>query len=87
MMFTGPTSKVVPWFSTTLGYAYDPTLHGVTSDWVMDLVSVAFSKPKVRDACSSHMRGMHPAVKRMYKHESGSWPCTSMRVAAGHVQA
>ncbi len=48
MMFTGPTSEVVPWFSSTLGYAYDSQLHGVTSDWVMDLVFVTFNKPKVR---------------------------------------
>jgi hypothetical protein len=46
MMYQGPTGGVVPWFSGHLGYGHDPALHGVTSDWVMDLVSVSFAKPK-----------------------------------------
>jgi hypothetical protein len=45
LMYTGPTEELVPWF-TSLGYAYDPELHGMASDWALDLVSLGFTKPQ-----------------------------------------
>lgn len=49
MMYFGSHDKMVPWFSDKLGYAYDAAMHGVPSDWVMDLVNVGFQKPEVGD--------------------------------------
>eukprot|EP00803_Ostreobium_quekettii_P007966 evm.model.scf_884EXC.7 EVM.evm.TU.scf_884EXC.7 scf_884EXC:39023-46896(-) len=46
LMYWGPTSDVVNWFSGKLGYKYDAGIHGVVSDWAMDLVSIGFSKPQ-----------------------------------------
>lgn len=46
-MYFGARDGMVPWFSGQLGYPYQPTLHGVPSDWVMDLVNVGFDKPEV----------------------------------------
>lgn len=45
LMYTGPTGGLVPWF-TSLGYAYDPEIHGMASDWALDLVSLGFTKPQ-----------------------------------------
>jgi ABC-type multidrug transport system ATPase subunit len=44
LMYFGGTKGMVPWFGR-LGYHYDPALHGVSSDWALDLVAVGFSKP------------------------------------------
>lgn len=46
LMYWGPTAEILPWFSDTLGYEYNSVVHGVVSDWVMDLVSIGFSKPE-----------------------------------------
>jgi hypothetical protein len=51
-MYTGPTEQLVPWF-TSLGYAYDPELHGMASDWALDLVSLGFTKPQQEGDASS----------------------------------
>ena len=32
------------WFFSSLGYTYSPAQDGAISDWLMDLVSVGFSK-------------------------------------------
>lgn len=45
LMYTGPTDGLVRWF-TSLGYYYDPTEHGMASDWALDLVSLGFTKPQ-----------------------------------------
>ena len=45
-MFTGVVRDAVPWFTQKLGYDYDPAINGVASDWLMDLVSIGFNKPK-----------------------------------------
>lgn len=45
LMFHGACDDLVSWFRH-LGYKYDPTLHGVASDWVLDLVAIGFHKPK-----------------------------------------
>lgn len=44
-MYSGETNRVVSWFTTNMGYDYEPSIHGVVSDWVIDLVSIGFSKP------------------------------------------
>jgi hypothetical protein len=31
-MYHGPREGLTPWFAS-LGYTYDPSLHGVPSDW------------------------------------------------------
>lgn len=48
MMYSGEREGLVPWFSDSLGWPYDPAMHGLASDWVMDLVNVGFTKPEVR---------------------------------------
>ena len=45
LMYTGPTADMVGWFGS-LGFCYDPSCHGVSSDWALDLVAVGFNKPK-----------------------------------------
>jgi len=47
MMYSGEREGLVPWFEKC-GYRYDPAMHGLASDWVMDLVNIGFSKPEVR---------------------------------------
>jgi hypothetical protein len=44
-MYTGPTDGLTRWF-TSLGYHYDPSDHGMASDWALDLVSLGFAKPQ-----------------------------------------
>jgi hypothetical protein len=56
LMYTGPTEQLVPWF-TSLGYAYDPELHGMASDWALDLVSLGFTKPQQEGDESSAAAG------------------------------
>lgn len=46
-MYFGPRDQVVPWFNGQLGYPYSAAMHGVPSDWIMDLVNVGFQKPTV----------------------------------------
>lgn len=46
MMYYGPPNELQSWFGEGLGYRYRPELHGLPSDWVMDLVNVRFRKPK-----------------------------------------
>lgn len=48
MMYSGEREGLVPWFADGCGYPYDPAMHGLASDWVMDLVNVGFTKPEVR---------------------------------------
>uniref|UniRef100_A0A383VRM2 ABC transporter domain-containing protein n=1 Tax=Tetradesmus obliquus TaxID=3088 RepID=A0A383VRM2_TETOB len=45
LMFHGVCDDLVPWFGH-LGYPYDASLHGVASDWALDLVAIGFHKPK-----------------------------------------
>jgi hypothetical protein len=44
MLYFGPCSGVVPWFSGRLGYAWQPSRHGNPADWAMDLINVAFEQ-------------------------------------------
>jgi hypothetical protein len=41
LMYHGERTGIVPWFQA-LGYSYSSDLHGLASDWVMDLVNVGF---------------------------------------------
>ena len=43
-LYFGLPQEAVAWFSGSLGYAYAPAQDGAVSDWLMDLVSVGFSK-------------------------------------------
>lgn len=54
VMYEGPTIEMIPWFTQSLEYQYNPEVNGVPSDWVLDLVSVGFSKPKVSPAFESN---------------------------------
>jgi ABC-type multidrug transport system ATPase subunit len=49
MMYSGDREGLVPWFAEGCGYPYDPAMHGLASDWVMDLVNVGFTKPEVSE--------------------------------------
>ncbi|KAI8468849.1 MAG: P-loop containing nucleoside triphosphate hydrolase protein [Monoraphidium minutum] len=44
LMYHGPREGITPWFGS-LGYKYDSNLHGVPSDWALDLVAIGFAKP------------------------------------------
>ncbi len=44
LMYHGARDGLVDWFST-LGYHYDAALHGVVSDWALDLVACGSHKP------------------------------------------
>ncbi|WIA12817.1 hypothetical protein OEZ85_006447 [Tetradesmus obliquus] len=46
LMFYGPREEMSPWFSEGCGYPYDPRMHGLVSDWGMDLVNIGFKKPE-----------------------------------------
>ena len=43
-MYAGMRDGLAEWFSS-LGYDYDPALHGVVSDWALDLVACGSHKP------------------------------------------
>ena len=44
-LYFGPPGGAADWFGS-LGYAYDATRDGGLADWLIDLVSVGFHKPK-----------------------------------------
>jgi hypothetical protein len=44
-MYSGPRDAMVEWFGAR-GYHYDAGMHGVASDWALDLVAIGFHKPK-----------------------------------------
>jgi hypothetical protein len=48
MLYFGPCSGVVPWFSGQLGYSWQPARHGNPADWAMDLINVGFKKEAAR---------------------------------------
>lgn len=43
-LYFGVPDEAVDWFGNSLGYTYSPGQDGAVSDWLMDLVSVGFSK-------------------------------------------
>lgn len=45
-LYFGAPSRALDWFSGSLGYTYNQGRDGSVSDWLMDLVSVGFGKPK-----------------------------------------
>lgn len=45
-LYFGAPTRALDWFSGTLGYTYNQARDGSISDWLMDLVSVGFGKPK-----------------------------------------
>ncbi|KAF6258116.1 hypothetical protein COO60DRAFT_1520342 [Scenedesmus sp. NREL 46B-D3] len=74
LMYTGPTEQLVPWF-TSLGYAYDHELHGMASDWALDLVSLGFTKPQQDEedgAAAPAPAGEHTAVLQAADQKNGS---------------
>ena len=48
LMYAGGKEGIAPWFSDTLGLAYNPARQGVVCDWMMDLVNIGFANnPRV----------------------------------------
>ncbi|CAL5218719.1 g432 [Coccomyxa viridis] len=45
-LYFGPPQEAISWFSDCLGYTFWPDQRGAEADWLMDLVSVGFSKPQ-----------------------------------------
>jgi hypothetical protein len=45
LMYTGICDGLVEFFHT-IGFDYDANLHGVVSDWALDLVACGSHKPK-----------------------------------------
>lgn len=60
-LYFGPPQEAVNWFSSCLGYTFWPGQHGAEADWLMDLVSVGFSKPQA--LCSSSMTSREDVSK------------------------
>ena len=72
-LYFGLPGEAVAWFSGSLGYAYEPAQDGAVSDWLMDLVSVGFSK---RSDFGSRYAPCPPnPVWRWKLHPSHAW-CT-----------
>jgi hypothetical protein len=44
-LYFGAPNRAVHWFGGHLGYTYQPQQDGAVSDWLMDAVSVGFTKP------------------------------------------
>ena len=55
-LYFGPPEQVTDWFSGCLGYSFSPGQHGSVADWLMDLVSVGFSKPAALGATTMTSR-------------------------------
>lgn len=48
LLYHGPCCDMGSWFEGGLGLGpWNPAVHGIVSDWAMDLVSVEFAKPQV----------------------------------------
>eukprot|EP00884_Botryococcus_braunii_P010837 jgi/Botrbrau1/19755/Bobra.0124s0008.1 len=45
-LYFGAPEKAPTWFDWGLGYPYDPDRDGSVSDWLIDLISISFQKPK-----------------------------------------
>ena len=45
-LYGGPPSQCVDWFSNCLHYSYSDARDGAISDWIMDTISVGFTKPQ-----------------------------------------
>ena len=76
-LFFGLPEEAVTWFSGSLGYTYAPAQDGAVSDWLMDLVSVGFSK---RSDFGSRHAPPHPFV------DVGASNITCVVQAIQHVQ-
>lgn len=47
LMYCGPCGEMAAWFEKGLGLGpWNPAVHGIVSDWAMDLVSIEFQKPE-----------------------------------------
>jgi ATP-binding cassette subfamily G (WHITE) protein 2 len=44
LMYAGACDGLVEWFKS-VGFQYEPSLHGIVSDWVLDLVACSKHKP------------------------------------------
>eukprot|EP00884_Botryococcus_braunii_P000584 jgi/Botrbrau1/10526/Bobra.7_1s0007.1 len=42
LMYFGPKARALQWFTTNLGFSYNPQQNGSQADWLLDLVSVNF---------------------------------------------
>jgi hypothetical protein len=48
LMYFGPCGGMGTWFEAGAGLGpWRPAVHGIVSDWAMDLVSIEFAKPEV----------------------------------------
>ena len=45
-LYAADPRGVVTWFANSLHYPFDQRADGAASDWLMDLVSVGFTKPE-----------------------------------------
>jgi hypothetical protein len=64
LLYTGTRSGMVPWFEL-LGYDYDPDLHGLPSDWVMDLINIDYAHKL--DESEGAARGGMTTVEELHK--------------------
>ena len=79
VVYSGPPAGAVGWFNS-LGYQYNPLRDGCASDWLIDLVSVGFDKPKV---CAAVL--WPGAWSEMWPRLLGlaSWACTTHIISDG----
>lgn len=52
MMYSGTTDDLVPWFES-MGFSYEPTVHGLVPDWALDLVSLGLNSSGAAEATTN----------------------------------
>ncbi|BDA40680.1 ABC transporter G family member 22 [Coccomyxa sp. Obi] len=70
MLYFGPTCQVTQWFTDKLGYEYDPVVHGNTSEWLSDLISISFSHgPSFFKRSMRSLKDVETAAARFAKEQ------------------
>ena len=73
-LYFGPPQEAINWFSKCLGYTFWPGQRGAEADWLMDLVSVGFSKPQTLRAASMTSReDVAKASELWHAHCKKAW--------------
>ena len=73
-LYFGPPQEAIDWFGTCLGYTFRAGQRGAEADWLMDLVSVGFSKPQATHGASMTSReDVAKASELWHAHCTKAW--------------
>ncbi|KAL3130492.1 hypothetical protein ABBQ38_008309 [Trebouxia sp. C0009 RCD-2024] len=61
-MYTGCPTQVENWFSLALGYPYQPRLHGTVCEWLLQLVTTAFTAELNEPRTMTSVQDIHVAA-------------------------